>query len=453
MIAMPLSDAAQALDAQQLGDDVEFRGVSTDTRTLSAGNLFVALEGPNFDGHSYLDQARARGAAAALVSRAAEGGLPQLAVEDTRLALGRLAAHWRARFSLPLVAVTGSNGKTTVKEMLAAILQTRGETLVTQGNFNNDIGVPHTLFGLSDEHRYAVVECGANHPGEIACLVGLVRPTVALVNNAGPAHLEGFGSLAGVAEAKGEMFAGAPADACCVINADDVFADRWRELAGQRPTRSFGLDADADVTADWQGDAGGSDLQLRTANAEAESRILLPGRHNVMNALAATAAALSMGIELTDIANGLQAVRAVHGRWELQPGISACQVIDDTYNANPASLKAGLDILAGGPGESWLVLGDMGELGSDAAGLHRDMGEAARSAGVSRLFAFGELAAEAAATFGQGAECFDDVDALKSSLRQQVHEGITVLVKGSRSMRMERIVAALGAGSSPEGAH
>ena len=443
MMVMQLSDAAQVLKAAYHGDDVMFRGISTDTRTLVEGNLFVALEGPNFDGHDYLEQAQRKGAVAAAVRHVDSDALPQLEVEDTRLALGALAAYWRARFDLPLVAVTGSNGKTSVKEMLAAILRRCGDTLVTQGNFNNDIGVPHTLFGLSDKHQFAVVELGANHPGEIAYLTSLARPTVAVVNNAGPAHLEGFGSIDGVARAKGELFECAADDTVCVINADDDYAELWRSLAGARTVLSFGLDAEADVTAEWRGDVSGSDLRLITADAEAATRIALPGRHNVMNALAATAAALAMGVELADIAAGIAAVQPVRGRWQTQPGLSGCRVIDDTYNANPASLEAGIELLCNSEGETWLVLGDMGELGGDSEALHRNVGKLARDAGVTRLFTLGDLASQAAQAFGSGGESFSDIDAMKAALRTQVCEGISVLVKGSRAMRMERVVEAL----------
>ena len=452
MMTMQLSNAAQVLKASWHGEDVSFRGISTDTRTLVEGNLFVALEGPNFDGHNYLEQAQLKGAVAVAVRHADRDGLPQLHVEDTRLALGALAAYWRTQFTLPLVAVTGSNGKTSVKEMLAAILRQCGATLVTQGNFNNDIGVPHTLFGLSDEHKFAVVELGANHPGEIAYLTSLVKPTVAVINNAAPAHLEGFGSIEGVAQAKGELFDNAATDVVCVINADDVYADLWRSLADTRPVLGFGLDARADVTADWHGDVAGSELRLITADAEAELHLALPGRHNVMNALAATAAALAMGIELSVIATGLSAVQPVHGRWQTQSGLSGCRVIDDTYNANPSSLKAGLELLANADTEIWLVLGDMGELGSDSEALHRDAGTAARAAGVARLFALGELAAQAAQAFGAGGEAFADIEAIKTALRTQVCEGITVLIKGSRAMQMERVVEALH-GSAPARSH
>ncbi len=458
MMTMPLSQAAQILDAKWVGSDVTFHGISTDTRTLAKGNLFVALQGPNFDGHDYLEQAQQLGAVAAAVSHETRDGLPLLQVKDTRLALGELAAHWRAQFNIPVLAVTGSNGKTSVKEMLASILRACGGVLVTKGNLNNDIGVPQTLFGLSAEHEYAVIELGANHPGEIACLADIVQPTVALINNAGPAHLEGFGDLAGVARAKGELFERAGKDTVCILNTDDAYADVWRSLAGSRPVIGFGMNAQADVRAGWKGDIDGSDIQLVTPAGAASFRLALPGQHSVMNALAATAAALAIDIPLENIAAGLVQVRPVHGRWESQPGIGGIRLIDDTYNANPGSLQVALDLLSRTDAETWLVLGDMGELGPAGERLHRKVGEEARDAGVKRLFVLGELARQAAAAFGKGAQAFSDVDSLNAELRSQVRKvnceaeegspggaGVTLLVKGSRAMRMERVVEALRA--------
>lgn len=445
MMVMPLSEAAQVLDAKRWGADVIFRGISTDTRSLSEGNLFVALKGPNFDGHDYIEQARRHGAVAAAVSRVSNDKMPQLEVKDTRVALGELAAHWRSKFAIPLIAVTGSNGKTSVKEMLASILCACGETLVTQGNLNNDIGVPLTLFRLSSEHEYAVLELGANHPGEIAYLTDLARPTVGVVNNAGPAHLEGFRDVSGVAKAKGELFERLAADAVCIINADDAFADLWKSMASPRRVISFGVSAAADVCAKWTGDISGSDVDLMTPAGTASLRLALPGQHNVMNALAATAAALALGVALEDIVRGLAAVKPVGGRWQSQPGINGAQLIDDTYNANPASLQVALDLLCEADVETWLVLGDMGELGEEGARLHRKAGERARQAGVKRLFVLGELAAEAAEVFGDGAESFADMDELSARLREIARSGVIVLVKGSRAMRMERVVQALSA--------
>ncbi|HED18580.1 MAG TPA: UDP-N-acetylmuramoyl-tripeptide--D-alanyl-D-alanine ligase [Gammaproteobacteria bacterium] len=443
---MPLSQAAQILDAKWLGTDVTFHGISTDTRTLAEGNLFVALQGPNFDGHDYLEQAQKMGAVAAAVTSTTRDGLPMLQVEDTRLALGELAAHWRTQFRIPVIAVTGSNGKTSVREMLASILRCCGEALVTKDNFNNDIGVPQTLFGLTVGHDYAVIELGANHPGEIAYLADIVRPTVALINNAGPAHLEGFGDLSGVARAKGELFERIPADAVCIINTDDAYAELWRSLAASRRIISFGMNARADVRAGWKGDIDGSDIRLVTPMGAKSFRLTLPGQHNVMNALAAAAAALAVEIPPARIAEGLSRMQPVHGRWESQPGMGGIQLIDDTYNANPGSLQVALDLLSRTDAETWLVLGDMGELGPTGERLHRKVGEEAREAGVRRLFSLGELAQQAAVTFGEGAESFSDVDSLNAQLQQQVCKGVTVLVKGSRAMRMERVVEALRAG-------
>ena len=444
MIAMALSEAAGILSSAWRGEDVRFEGLGTDTRSLEAGNLFVALHGPRFDGHDFLGQARERGAVAALVSRDEAAGMPFVQVEDTRRALGRLAAGWRARFSLPLVALTGSNGKTTVKEMLAAILRNCGETLVTRGNLNNDIGVPLTLARLGGQHRYAVLELGANHPGEIAWLAGLVRPTVALVNNAGPAHLEGFGDIEGVARAKGELFEHAPDDAVCILNADDPWAPLWLRLAGERRVIRFGLEAeDAEIRAEWEGGNGGSDVSLYTPLGEARFHLPLPGRHNVMNALAAAAAAHALGLKPDVSAQGLSSVRPVGGRQEVLPGLNGARLIHDAYNANPASLAVALEFLATQPGERWLVLGDMGELGPASEALHRQIGRQARDAGVSRLYALGPLAARAAEAFGGDGQPFDDIDQLAARLRPELHRGVNLLVKGSRAMRMERLVEAL----------
>lgn len=447
MIRMHLSEAARVLEAKHVGRDAGFAGVSTDSRALERDNLFVALHGPHFDGHAFLDQAMQRGAAAALVDRAVETALPSLRVQDTRTGLGQLAAAWRARHTMPLVAVTGSNGKTTVKEMIAAILGQRGPLLVTQGNLNNDIGVPLTLLRLERTHRHAVIEMGANHPGEISYLTRIARPTVALITNAGPAHLEGFGSIEGVARAKGEIYQGLSMGGIAVINSDDVYAPLWRELADAHRMMTFGLQAPADVRAEWRQESSGSALQLLTPEGATEVKLSLPGRHNVMNALAAAAAALAAGAALSDIKKGLEAMRPVHGRLERTTGIKGAELIDDTYNANPASLQAALDVLAACATRKWLVLGDMGELGEDAAALHERAGEWARAAGVEALYATGELSRHAARAFGAGSEHFANHAALIAALTGRLERengGVTILVKGSRSAHMEEVVAALG---------
>ena len=305
MMSMQLSEAARVLDASMAGDNVVFRGVSTDTRKLLPGSLYFALQGPNFDGHAFVEEARDQGAVAAAVSRPCDSSLPQMEVADTRLALGQLGAFWRQQFSLPVVAITGSNGKTTVRAMIESILSTCGRVLSTQGNLNNDIGLPLTLARLGPEDQYAVLEMGANHHGEIDYLAGLAQPSIAVVTNAGPAHLEGFGDMEGVARAKGELFARLDAGATAVINADDVFAPLWRSLASHCRIVEFGLDADAAVTAGWAGDTRGSEVRLRAPQGEIGFRLPLPGRHNVMNALAACAASLAAGADLAAVGHGL----------------------------------------------------------------------------------------------------------------------------------------------------
>ncbi len=444
MMAMQLSEAAQVLDGRCVSSDVLFHGVSTDTRQLQEGNLFVALQGPNFDGHDYLEVAREQGAAAAAVSRLRETALPLLEVDDTRLALGRLAANWRSRFALPLVAITGSNGKTTVRAMTDAILSRTGRTLSTRGNLNNDIGLPLTLARLSADDRFAVIEMGANHPGEIDYLTRIAQPTIAVVTNAGPAHLEGFGDLEGVARAKGEVFARLAAGDTAVINADDRFAPLWRELAGTARVIDFGLERPAAVQADWSGDVSGSRVVLKTPRGELELQLPLPGRHNVMNALAATAAALAAGVDLDAVYRGLESLSPVAGRFTVRHLPDGVTLIDDSYNANPESLQVALDVLATAPGETWLVLGDMGELGTEAAALHREAGRRARHAGIDRVFGLGELAQEAVDAFGDRGMAFDTLAALLAGLDALRRSELTILVKGSRRMRMERVVDALG---------
>jgi UDP-N-acetylmuramoyl-tripeptide--D-alanyl-D-alanine ligase len=445
MMAMQLSEAARVLDGRCSGADVAFRGISTDTRKLVPGCLFFALQGPSFDGHNYVDAAREHGAAAAAVSRRCSSTLPQLEVGDTRLALGRLAAHWRTRFGLPVIAITGSNGKTTVRAMTASILARCGRTLSTQGNLNNDIGLPLTLARLDAADEFAVLEMGANHAGEIDYLAGIAKPTIAVVTNAGPAHLEGFGDLEGVARAKGEVFAQLGPDGLAVINADDAFAPLWRKLAGHCQVIEFGLHANAPVTAAWHGDAAGSRISLVTPQGGVELRLPLPGRHNIMNALAATAVAQAAGAGLDDIRAGLESLQPVAGRFNIHRLAGGIVLIDDTYNANPESLQAALDVLAGAEGETWLVLGDMGELGETAAELHAAAGDRARIAGVHRLYGLGQLACAAVRKFGGPGGCFNDMDALLDALRAQLAGPLHILVKGSRRMRMERVIGALRA--------
>ncbi len=458
-----LAELAQATDGVLSGPDLRFTTVSTDTRGLRAGDLFVALRGPHFDAHAFIAEAEARGARAALVDQPMpDCGLPVVRVADTRIALGRFASWWRGRFQLPVAGITGSNGKTTVKEMLARILSAWGEGVVTQANFNNEIGVPLTLLGLRSRHRFGVIEMGARSPGDIAYLSGVVRPDVAVVTNAAPAHLAGFGDIAGVARAKGEIFTGLGEQGVAVVNEDDPRAGLWRVMAADRRIIGFGIRHPADVSAEElaANDAPGCSFDLCMPDGRARVALRIPGRHNIMNALAAAAVAHGMGATLEQIVRGLESMAGVAHRLQMRRGAGGVRIIDDTYNANPGSVKAALEVLAvcGEGGEKVLVLGDMAELGNAAQALHEQIGRQARTIGVSRLYALGELARVAAGVFGAGAQHYDSHEALiravQDDLRMHAAAGsVTLLVKGSRSMRMEHVVDALlaTAGAAPAG--
>jgi UDP-N-acetylmuramoyl-tripeptide--D-alanyl-D-alanine ligase len=446
-----LSEAAAATGGRLAGSDAAFAGVSIDSRTLEPGQLFVALRGERFDGHAFVAAARERGAAGALVSRAVDEPLSQLVVRDTQAALTALAAAWRAQSSALVLGVGGSNGKTTTKELLAAILAGAGPTLATRGNLNNHIGVPLTLLRLAPEHRFAVIEMGANHPGEIAALAALARPAIALVTNAGDEHLEGFGDLAGVAHAEGEMFAALAADGTAVINADDPFSELWQTMAprGARIVR-FGIDMPADVRAQSihgrvESGAFSTSFALAIGGTQARVRLGLAGRHNVANALAAAAAAHAAGVGLREIAAGLGRVRPVAGRLQLKPGLRGSWLIDDSYNANPSSVRAGIDVLCALPGEHWLVLGEMAELGDEAEASHTGVGDYARRAGITRMFAVGAAARHAVAAFGTRAIWYEDAARLGDALAASLEPGVTALVKGSRVNRLERVVERVAA--------
>lgn len=447
---MMLSMAAKALNGRLIGEDVRFTGVSTDTRKIQSGDLFVALRGEHFDGADFISQSAKSGAVAALVNqdsgyRIQDSAIPLLLVQDTRLALGQLAASWRHKFNIPMVAITGSNGKTTVKEMLASILRvaagSEDAVLATKGNFNNDIGMPLTLLQLNAQHRYAVIEMGMNHPGEIDYLTQIARPQVALINNASGAHLEGMGSVEAVAHAKGEIFAGLQAGGSAIINSDDEFAPLWRTLAGAHSLLEFGLSDQADVTGQWHPDATGMRLTAQTPSGDFTADIKVPGEHNARNALAATAAAIALNLPLESIAAGLERFAGVAGRLQRRQGRNNTVVIDDTYNANPASLKAAIAVLAQTAGKRVLVLGDMGELGENAAEFHAGIGIAARDAGIEKLYAMGELSRDTVREFGSTARHFDSAEALQCALEQDLNANTTILVKGSRFMKMERVVA------------
>jgi UDP-N-acetylmuramoyl-tripeptide--D-alanyl-D-alanine ligase len=440
---MRLFEAAQAIGARAVGADVAFDQVSTDSRNLPAGALFVALRGPRFDGHGFAAQALAQGAAAVLVEASAQLDVSTaIVVEDSRLALGQLAAWHRRQMPARVLAITGSNGKTTVKEMCAAILKAHAgadAVLATAGNLNNDIGLPLIMLRLAPSHRYAVLELGMNHPGELTYLTGLARPDVALVNNALRAHLEGLGSVAAVARAKGEIFSGLQADGVALYNADDPSADIWRELTRGRPTLGFGL-SHGDIRADYRGLAFASELDLATPAGRVTVRLQVPGEHNARNAVAAAAACHALGVPLATIAAGLAGFTGVKGRLQEHACILGARLIDDTYNANPDSVAAAIAVLAAQPGQRILVLGDMGELGADAAALHREIGAQARAARIDRLLALGELSVETVKAFGPGAMHFERIEELLAEIEVALGSDVTVLVKGSRFMKMERVV-------------
>ncbi len=441
---MMLSRLEKILNAELHGGDVDFERVSIDGRSLQPGDLYIALKGERFDGHDFIEQAKQAGACAAIVSQLSELDLPQLKVDDTRQALAELAAEKRQQFQGKLIAVTGSNGKTTVKEMLACILGSKGKVLATQGNFNNDIGLPLTLLRLQADDEYAVIEMGANHPGEIFQLSNIAQPDVALITNAGPAHLEGFGSLKGVARAKGEIFSGLFIQGTGIINGDDIFADDWQAMCKGKNTLVFGLkNQQADVKGEYQPTQTGAQLEVQYQQQQAQCQLPVPGEHNVMNALAAITASLAVGLSLQEACKALEAFAPVAGRLNMHRLENGACVIDDSYNANPASLEAGLKVLKQLPGRHWLVLGDMGELGENTEALHFDAGVKASEAGVDKLLAVGEHSKAAVKAFGEQGRHFASQLALIDYCRQFIAKDLNLLIKGSRTMKMERVVDAL----------
>lgn len=444
MIRMSFERAADVADGRLhdltgRGAAGEFNGMTHDSRKLAPGNLFAAIAGERFDGHRFVADAARAGAAAALVERTVDAPLVQIVVPDVVRAMGLLARDWRESLAVRVVGITGSNGKTTVKNMLAAVLGRVAPTLSTGGNYNNEIGVPLTLSGLDPSHRYAVIEMGCGRPGDIEYLAAIAQPEVGLVTNAGPAHLDGLGSLEGVARTKGELFSALADGGTAVINRDDAFFEYWVERCPQARRVSFGSHPEADVR--WVGDGDGSRVITRSGGFDLSLR--LPGAHNRMNALAATAAALALGIDIESIALGLAGVGPEPGRLEKLESDQGWHLIDDSYNANPASLYAALQVLGECDGRRWLVLGDMAELGEDSDKLHREIGRAAGDFGVERLFTIGRRAHAAADVFGPGAESFDDIDVLIERLKQTLEPDVHCLVKGSRSARMERVIEGL----------
>lgn len=455
MINMTLSQLAQILGCTPLDSNIEFQGVSIDTRTLLPGNLFIAIKGEQFDGHDFVEKAAKNGASAVLVDRKVDVSIPQLEVPDTLAALGQLSRHWRNLFTLPIVGVTGSNGKTTLKNMIASILRAAcnnnpTQVLATEGNFNNNIGLPLNLLRLNANHRYAVIEMGMNHFGEIAYLTDITRPQIAVINNAAEAHLEGVKDIAGVARAKGEIFQGLQPNGIAILNHDDSHFDYWRQLIGTHRYISFGLKNVSDVTATIHPNQL---IELKTLKGQIQIKLPLLGMHNVMNALAAAAATIALDIDLAAIKQGLEQVISAPGRMQSYYLANGTHIINDCYNANPFSLQAAIHTLASFPGTKIMVLGDMKELGQDAEQLHQTCGDKIRAAGIDHLFTFGNLSERATDAFGVNAKHFTEYKALATALQPHLTQDVTVLIKGSRSMRMERILSEIMPDAHLEQAH
>ena len=454
-----LANIAKIVEGHLIGDDCEIASIGIDSRNITQNQLFIGIKGENFDGNTYAFDAIKQGAAAVLVHDADTKARPAVIVKDTRLALGKLASDWRHQFSLPIVAVTGSNGKTTVKEMLVSILNAATykensldvtKVHATIGNLNNDIGLPLTLLKMTDQHAYAVIEMGMNHLGEINYLTNITQPTVAVISNAGTAHIGQLGSRENIAKAKGEIFAGLAHDGVAVINADDDFAGYWKSLCSTKKTITFGLNKQADVFASFKEFDAVNQINLTTPSGNISFELNLLGQHNIYNALAACACAVALGISNTDIANGLSNMQAVKGRLQRKVGLNGAVLIDDTYNANPDSMKAAIDALKTFATHTIFVMGDMGELGIDAAQMHAEIGAYAKQQHINQLMTFGELSELATRQFGinnqdatQNAQHFKSLESLIATLKASMQPNVTVLVKGSRFMQMERVINAL----------
>ncbi len=452
---MTVQEAAQVFHAKCTVENKRFSSISTDSRTLKPGELFIALSGENFDGCQFVADAEEKGAVAAVIVQNGMNAyefkthIPIIQVKDPLLSLGQLAAYWRERFSIPVIGITGSNGKTTVKEMLASIcrhaagggsVENESTVLATEGNLNNEIGVPKMLLRLQETHQFAVIEMGMNHVGEISYLTQMTKPDVAMITNAGAAHIEGLGSVETVAHAKGEIFEGLGQDGVAIINADDAYASLWRQLAGNKRIIDFGLDQHAQVSAEYILNAFGSEVKINLVDEKMGVTLQVPGVHNVHNALAASAAAIGVGIEKEKIVAGLENFTGAPGRLQRKESLNQTTFIDDTYNANPASVRAALNALGAVSGRKFLVLGDMGELGDQAVDFHQSIGRDARLAELDGLFTLGELSEYATKAFGKNAKHFSNIDDLFVELDSLLAPDVTILVKGSRFMQMERIV-------------
>ncbi len=445
MIASNLLEISKHLsNATLIGENTTFQGCSTDTRTLKEGNLYLALKGDNFDGHDFVEQAIQKGAVGIITEKKLDFNVSQLVVLNTKIALGELANFWRNQLQTKIIAITGSNGKTTTKEMLASILREQFNTLATQGNLNNDIGVPLTLFQLNQDHEYAVIEMGANHRKEIGYLTNITQPQVAVITNCSPAHLEGFGRIEGIAQTKGEIYQGLSNKGIAIINADDAFSTYWQDLNCEREILTFGLEKTAKITAkniSFQGLK--TCFMLSTPSGEIEIKLNVAGKHNLMNALAASSCAVALNIDLKIISQGLEKMQPVNGRLQAISGIRNTTLLNDTYNANPASLKAALQVLANCPAPRWVALGNMLELGENAAQFHQQAGEFAQHLDIEGFVATGELSKHAIEGFGKQGFYFEKQEDLIAFLKENLPTNATLLVKGSRGSKMERVVSAL----------
>ncbi|MAJ91451.1 MAG: UDP-N-acetylmuramoyl-tripeptide--D-alanyl-D-alanine ligase [Legionellales bacterium] len=447
MISMLLSEAAKAVGSPLTEKDATFSGCSTDSRTIKKGNLFIALKGEYFDGHEYISVAEKNGASSLIIDHEVSNTKPFIKVKDTRVAMGLLAKCWREKITIPLIAITGSNGKTTVKEMVTSILSTISKVHSTSDNLNNDIGVPKTLFGLNKDHRYGVIEMGANHLGEIGWLSKITSPNIAVITQCAPAHLEGFKNIESIAKAKAEIYTGLQSSGIAVINADDAYADFWKNSCKKIKQVTFGIESEsADIRAkNIKLSANKLFISFSLITNDDSIQISLPliGHHNVMNALAAAACCSSLNISLQTIKKGLESVRPIKGRLEIKTGKNKSRIIDDTYNANPTSLDAGIKTLCNFQGTRFIVLGDMGELGEKAVKFHEDVGIDAKRKNIDGLFTIGKLSMNAAKSFGQGAFHFSSHDELGRALIKILDKNSNILIKGSRAMKMECLIEML----------
>jgi UDP-N-acetylmuramoyl-tripeptide--D-alanyl-D-alanine ligase len=435
-----LSKVAEILGCEKSDAEIMLTGAVIDSRQVQAGNLFVALKGEHVDGHDYLETARQAGAGAALVSSKQDSDLPQLVVDDVVTAFGEIAKYWRQQLTVQLIAVTGSNGKTTLKEMLASILRQAGSVIATQGNLNNELGVPLTLTRLDKDTDFAVIEMGANHSGEIARLVEMAKPQISVINNVAAAHLEGFNSIEGVAKAKAEIFSELSETGIGVLNADMPFLNDWKQVLTNKKIVTFALDAEADITAnDIQQDSQSSPFMVKLGNEYHYINLPLPGLHNVANSLAAIAITHALNISAEAIVKGLAEMKGVPHRLQIRTGINRSKIIDDSYNANPGSYQQALAVLQSFSGEHWLVLGDFGELGDDNDAIHTQMGIDAKKSGVEKLWTVGKSSKLATDSFGAGSQHFNSVAEMQQQLKNALADNITCLIKGSRFMQLDKL--------------